>query len=448
MDPSTSHTADGISPFNVKEETKHVLEAFLKRSLSKEDGKYVGHVGRSYHDPKKYRYRSIQEDSNKSPKKTRKPDKKKSRETGKEKEERSQSPPFGESTRETNGNWNSIHEEINRVEESKHGFKTNIKRPLRKHSQTKEKAAHPKDSTGSTHSKSRDSIENVLEDPYKASSKGDSMKRPKPNLPLLACTTAGSVESLAHDEQSRRDLVDKHSSQGTQKKSKGFSLKSLLRKKSMKAQGLEPPSPERPKFLPLQNSFEMKSGKDDESEIYNLAAKKLEKWVKQKKLKSPVASVQHPAFPSPVNVKPHVIENNNVAASESASEDKEEVIKKLVVLLQEQAVVINEKISRDPFLRNALTRMSYGSFSRLVEVFTNQAEVSAEEDGASVSSELTKIALTMELTRKVAGINTYPVQTLMGYSMQYMDMFVPWLQEQGGWENIVSHTDIPDLQID
>ncbi|XP_018427518.1 PREDICTED: bcl-2-like protein 12 [Nanorana parkeri] len=141
--------------------------------------------------------------------------------------------------------------------------------------------------------------------------------------------------------------------------------------------------------------------------------------------------------------------NNNVTVINKADgEDKDEVIRKLVDLLQEQAVVINEKIHKDPFLRNALSRMSYGSFFRLAEVFTSQTEVETSEVGASTSPELTKIAMTMELTRKVAGINSHAVHQLMGYSLQYMDMFVPWLQKQGGWENIVSHEDISDFQID
>lgn len=59
------------------------------------------------------------------------------------------------------------------------------------------------------------------------------------------------------------------------------------------------------------------------------------------------------------------------------------------------------------------------------------------------SPQLAKLALTMELTRKVAGINSHAVHTLMGYSLQYMDMFVPWLQQQGGWvceENVEKPT--------
>ncbi|KAM4652751.1 bcl-2-like protein 12 [Discoglossus pictus] len=454
MEDTVMHTTDAISLIKVKEETKFVLEAFLKRSLSHEEGKHVGHVGRTYHDPKKFCQRPTQPQHEMgSPKKGKKTDKKKS---WKEEEERSQSLHYGEvSVKSKNGTWNSLHEEINRVEETKHGFKTNMKKLLRRHSHAKEKASTPKDRSGSIHNKSRGSIENVLEDLGKGSSKGDTFKRPKSPNPLLACATAVSME-----EESPREGVDKHSSHGSPKKhNRAFSLKNIFKKKSSKDPAVDTVSaPVRPNFLPLKPCYDKEprhnaakeSGKDDDSEIYSLAAVKLEKLVKKKKLKSPVAPSQPVVFFSAAeDADPHLAENNNVAASGSqTAEDKEEVIKKLVALLQEQAVVINEKISKDPFLRNALTRMSYGSFHRLVDVFTNQTDVPVDEVGEAVSPELTKIALTMELTRKVAGISSYPVQTLMGYSMQYMDMFVPWLQKQGGWENIVSHGDIPDFQID
>ncbi|KAH1180700.1 hypothetical protein KIL84_001634 [Mauremys mutica] len=79
------------------------------------------------------------------------------------------------------------------------------------------------------------------------------------------------------------------------------------------------------------------------------------------------------------------------------------------------------------------------SFSRLAEAYTARA------DPGSSSPQLTRLALTMELTRKVAGINSHPVQTLMGYSLQYMDMFVPWLQQQGGWESIAGQDEMFEL---
>lgn len=444
MDTIANPTNDDLSIIKVKAETKCVLEAFLKRSLSQEEGRHLGLVGRTYFDPKKYSHRANHEESKELfSKKQKKSDRKKSKEM--EKDERSRSPTIGrQSARERDGTWNSLHEEINRVEETKHGFKTNIKKLLRKHSQTKEKERN-----GSVHSKSRDSIDAILDDHGKGAAKGDAMKRPKSPNPLLACTVAASTISLADEKQGQPNSHEK-----AKKASRSFSLKRLLKKKTPKENttGTDV-HPARPDFLPVKPCYEesdtpvRETGRLDDSEIYSLAAKKLETLIKHKKVKSPQEPQKIPA--APFNVLKGYSDNNNVTTEDRpAVENKEEVIQKLVALLQEQAVVINDKISKDPFLRNTLSRMSYGSFFRLAEVFTNEAEVEKIEAGSSVSPELTKIALTMELTRKVAGINSHAVHTLMGYSLQYMDMFVPWLQQQGGWEKIVSNGDIPDLQID
>ncbi|XP_071966438.1 bcl-2-like protein 12 [Engystomops pustulosus] len=435
---------DDRSLIKVKNETKRVLEAFLQRSLSQDDGKHLGHVGRSYHDPKKYSH-GHEEDRELSLKRTKKSDRKKSKES--EKDGRSRSPTYDElPTQGQNGTWNSLHDEINRVEETKHGFKTNIKKLLRTHSLTKEKGGTPKERNRSIQSKSRDSIDAVLEDYGKGAIKGDSLKRPKSPNPLLACTVMSSKISLTEEEQKQYQTDSQEKPNGMPKKpSRAFSIKKLFKKKKE-----TDPKPSRPNFLPVSSCYDenpipdQETGKLEDSEIYSLAAKKLETLVKHRRLRSP----QEPQkIPSPPLLS--LGDNNNVTSDDRPTvEDKDEVLRKLVALLQEQAVVINEKISKDPFLRNTLSRMSYGSFFRLAEVFTREAEVERSEVGTSVSPELTKIALTMELTRKVAGINSHAVHTLMGYSLQYMDMFVPWLQKQGGWEKIVSNGDISDLQID
>ncbi|XP_029440423.1 bcl-2-like protein 12 isoform X3 [Rhinatrema bivittatum] len=175
-----------------------------------------------------------------------------------------------------------------------------------------------------------------------------------------------------------------------------------------------------------------------------MAAKKLDKLIKQQKLKSPETPNGLFHAGSKENIQ---TENNNLPAEDSA-QTKEEIIHKLVALLKEQAAVINEQISENPVLRNTLNRMSYRSFTRLAEAFTSQADKTENRAEAAVSPKLIKIALTMELTRKVAGFSNHAVHTLMGYSLQYMDMFIPWLQQQGGWENIILQEDIPDFQID
>ncbi|XP_066487027.1 bcl-2-like protein 12 [Tiliqua scincoides] len=359
----------------VEEETGRVLEAFLQRALSHEAGP-PGHVGRGYHDPKSYMNRSPTEHAQQYPA------------------------------------WNSVHEEINRVEERKHGFRTSIKRLLQ--------------------------------------------RRPSPrqtpdNLP--PCKEGSLKRSKSGGE----------GGEGTRQK-RTLSFKNILRKKGEKGasgekgsssgeQGVCAKSPQRPESLPVVTCYCRKQGaqtkgseaKDDE--LYTLVAQKLDHLVKQQQqVLSPVAAS---GLPSPIASSPNTTLPTKTAShasdeplGELNEKQKEQILQKLIALLEEQAGVINEELETDPLLRNTLSRMSYRSFSRLADTFTSRVP------SGVASPQLVQLAMTMELTRKVAGINSHAVHTLMGYSMQYMDMFVPWVQQQGGWENIVTQEKIFDLQLD
>lgn len=345
-----------------------MLEAFLQGALSNgRAGSPPGHVGRGYHDPQSYMYRIPDEHAQHCP------------------------------------GWSSVHEEINRVEERKHGFRTSIKQLLRRRSGSRDAAETPPSSR-------------------------NSLKRSK----------AGG--------EAAEDTRQKHS----------FSFKKLLRKKgaaSEETPGDPAATPQRPDSLPLDTGFcqnqplEQKEteGTDEEGvEFYTLVAQKLDHLVKQQQLVSPVAAK---SLPSPIGqsntLPPDALPGTPEELQRELDEkQKEQILQKLIALLEEQAGVFNKEIEADPFLRNTLSRMSYRSFSRLAEAFTSRTPPSIP------SPQLAKLALTMELTRKVAGINSHTVHTLMGYSLQYMDMFVPWLQQQGGWESIVTQDEIFDLQLD
>ncbi|XP_077169712.1 bcl-2-like protein 12 isoform X2 [Paroedura picta] len=353
----------------VREETQRILEAFLQRALRPRDEGPPGHVGRTYHDPQSYMYRSPTEHAPNCPA------------------------------------WTNVHEEINRVEESKHGFRTSIKRLLRRKPSPRRLPDGPPPST-------------------------NSLKRSK---------SAG---------------------EGPRQK-RTFSFKSLLRKKGTLSgeTGCPAEASQRPDSLPLtpcycnellagqkpQPECQATNNEAEETEFYMLVAQKLDHLVKQQQLISPSAGK---GFPSPTDHS-HSLPTNAASGTSVNSLDlqggmneKEQILQKLVALLEEQAGIINKEIEADPLLRSTVSRLSYRSFSRMAEAFTSRSP-----PGIS-SPQLAKLALTMELTRKVVGISSHTVHTLMGYSLQYMDMFVPWLQQQGGWENIVAQDEIFDLQID
>nr|XP_060639109.1 bcl-2-like protein 12 [Anolis sagrei ordinatus]XP_060639110.1 bcl-2-like protein 12 [Anolis sagrei ordinatus] len=353
---------------SVKEETRLVLEAFLQRTAL--NGRAPGHVGRSYHDPQSYIYRSPTEHAPNCP------------------------------------TWTTVHEEINRAEEKKHGFSTSFKRLLRR----------------------RPSPQKTPDTP---SPSKDPLKRPK----------AGGET-------------------GEKARQKRFSFKNLLKKKgSTSGESANGPAPpQRPNTLPLvhcycggqpveQQGAQAADPNAEGAEFYTLVAEKLDHLVKQQQSISPAKPKTWPLSKQQLNSLATDTRSSTPVSSQEVpveldEKQKEQIIQKLIAVLEEQAGNINAKIEADPFLRNSLARLSYGSFSRLAEAFTSRPTPGVP------SPQLAKLALTMELTRKVAGINSHAVHTLMGYSLQYMDMFIPWLQQQGGWEKIVNQEEIFDLQLD
>lgn len=189
-------------------------------------------------------------------KKSKKGEPKRTKASGKDKDGRSHSPTFCEE--HSNSKWNDLHDEINRVEETKHGFTTNFKKLLGRHSQNKDKSSTSKERNGSLPSKLQGSIESMLEDHVKMHAKGDSLKRPKSPNPLLACTIATSTISLSDEKQKQTDS-DSHEKQGSQKRlSRAFSLKKFkLKKKTPKdeSSGADA-APVRPNYLPVTPCFE------------------------------------------------------------------------------------------------------------------------------------------------------------------------------------------------
>ncbi|XP_026566552.1 bcl-2-like protein 12 [Pseudonaja textilis] len=297
-----------------------------------------------------------------------------------------------------------VHEGSNSVEGKKHGFRTSIKHLLKKRSSSPGRSDN-------------------------LPSPGDSLKK------------------------------SKSGPEGTHRKHH-FSFKGLLKKKTASVELTDSSAlPKRPDTLPVITCYCKKqaaepeeaqttgNGEAEDAEFYTLVAQKLDYFVKHQQRTSPIAAKSSVSPKDPnITISTDTISDNSVALEKVTEQldekQKEQILQKLVALLEEQAAVFNKKIEADPLLRNTISRLSYRSFTHLAEAFTSRTP-----PGVS-NPQLAKLALTMELTRKVAGINSHAVHTLMGYSLQYMDMFIPWLQQQGGWENIVAQEEIFDVQLD
>ncbi|XP_067830463.1 apoptosis facilitator Bcl-2-like protein 14 [Heptranchias perlo] len=436
----------------LKNETKLVMEAFLQKILALDESAKVGHIGRYYHDTKKFVSKTPESQDSIPTVKShvrRKSNQKATLE--REAEEKKKSLKRSEGI-EDDVDWDTTDEETSQAEE-KPGFRTTIKRLIRRQRKKTDEVSDKM---------SRDSLD-ALEDhgsgknANKVESKANSLKRPKNTNPLLACTV-GSIESVT--SIAKDDATEVSSKQSSKKKSNHQKFLNLFRKMSHgksdssspgseKDQGPSPSSP-RPNTLPLiVHHVDVEgSTKHENVEFYSKVAKELDKLAQQYCAQTGNNHLTPTAdgFDKKLSLHDSLErENNNVP--QNVMTDKEKMIEKIVGLLQEQGDGINNKIKQDPLLQRTMSRMSYSSFTQLVKVFT--ANIEEQHEGPTTTSpELTKIALTMELTRRVAGISSHPVQQLMGYSMQYMDMFVPWLQENGGWKMVLPLDDVSEHQID
>ncbi|XP_032813926.1 apoptosis facilitator Bcl-2-like protein 14 [Petromyzon marinus] len=63
--------------------------------------------------------------------------------------------------------------------------------------------------------------------------------------------------------------------------------------------------------------------------------------------------------------------------------------------------------------------------------------------------EVLQIALAMDLTKRMAGINQRAVTRIMGFGAQYLEeRFSPWIMKQGGWHNILDPDSVSEFEVD
>uniref|UniRef100_UPI00358DF01E uncharacterized protein n=1 Tax=Myxine glutinosa TaxID=7769 RepID=UPI00358DF01E len=135
--------------------------------------------------------------------------------------------------------------------------------------------------------------------------------------------------------------------------------------------------------------------------------------------------------------------------AESDSEKQRVLIRHIVELLAEQGDEINEKITSDSILK-VLGSLSYRNFQNLADIVVANvpplsSSIVSPNNACFIKPELSKIALTMELTKKLAGLGGSAVYNVIAHGSQYLtDTFGPWIRQQGGWAQILA----TDLSIE
>ncbi|XP_061740209.1 uncharacterized protein bcl2l12 isoform X2 [Nerophis ophidion] len=117
--------------------------------------------------------------------------------------------------------------------------------------------------------------------------------------------------------------------------------------------------------------------------------------------------------------------------------DDDLMVQQLVQVLSVEGDSMNDKIQTDPFLRSSLARLSYNSFSTLLDTVSQLVEVPVLLPTQSPT--LQRMAVTMKVSRQI--VTATGAQRMQVFAQNYMENFAPWVKHQGGWENVAEMRD-------
>ncbi|CAL8271888.1 unnamed protein product [Lota lota] len=387
--PTSTSSVSSISLLEIKEETRLVLKAFLRQSLALSLADRPGRVGGAYKDNSKY---SVQL-----------------------------------RPKAKNG-YHSQDEDVSSGDERKKGLKGLLRRTLRRPG--KDPGQAQKDPTSSlekdTHPKGVASpVVNRLRDHFLPEVQDD----------------AFSPSSTSEEDNSEQRLQKKTKKRNKLKKQ----LSELFRRKVQKDSPEKADTrPQRPSKLSLGIGLKAPDplvSPNHPPEFYEDVAGRLEQIAQRshsiKRIKSSSLPVQPNSPPTTTSL--------TVQPTEPVV-NKDEVVRQLIHVLSMEADSITSKIQSDPFLRSKLTRLSYPSFAKLLDAFSN---IEVEQPSPPLpaplpaSPTLRRVAVTMEVSRRV--VTATGTQRMQGYAERYMETFAPWVKSHGGWENIVNLEDVSEF---
>ncbi|CAL8283063.1 unnamed protein product [Boreogadus saida] len=376
--PASTSSVSSISLLAIKGETRLVLKAFLRQSLDLPPGERPGRVGGAYKDNSKY----------------------------------SCVPQLGSKAR--NGPP-SQDDEASSGDERKKGWKSLLRRTVRQ--PPRDPAPGNKDPNGSLEK--------------------DARPKAAPGLAVNRLRQDDGVSPSSTSEEDNGEPRLQKKTKKSKKLKKQFS--DLFRRKNPKdSPEKTDPRPQRPTKLSLNIGLKAPDLIDSPihpPEFYEDVAERLERIAKRSNTTKRIAS--------PVEAPATLVTISSTAQPTEPVLTKDEVVNQLINVLSMEADAITSKIQSDPFLRSRLTRLSYPSFAKLLDAFGNieaapavpPPPAPAPPAGAAASPTLRRVAVTMEVSRRV--VTATGAQRMQGYAERYMETFAPWLKSHGGWENIV-----------
>ncbi|XP_007253400.3 uncharacterized protein LOC103030054 [Astyanax mexicanus] len=122
-------------------------------------------------------------------------------------------------------------------------------------------------------------------------------------------------------------------------------------------------------------------------------------------------------------IKNSPIEENRTFLDQSlngSSMSKEEVIKRIVALIKQEGDIIDVKLKENPTITSYFNMLSYGSFQQLADQYV-QSELPRQEAQPLVAApELVKFAFTLDFTARVASLSRHAPGHIVGFGNQYL----------------------------
>ncbi|XP_036388167.1 uncharacterized protein LOC118779938 [Megalops cyprinoides] len=97
-----------------------------------------------------------------------------------------------------------------------------------------------------------------------------------------------------------------------------------------------------------------------------------------------------------------------------------EVIERIIALIKHQGDAIDVKLKENSNVNSFFQKLSYGSFQQLADLYVQSETPGQLPEGNATAPELVKFAFTLDFTAKVAGLSSQTLGRIMGFGNQYL----------------------------
>ncbi|XP_040822883.1 apoptosis facilitator Bcl-2-like protein 14 isoform X2 [Ochotona curzoniae] len=152
----------------------------------------------------------------------------------------------------------------------------------------------------------------------------------------------------------------------------------------------------------------------------------------------PEVHLQGPSSGASITKQPlHIhLQGGGPKASSSKKDEEDEIIARIVELLKCSGDQLDKELKMDMTLKRKLPQeLSYSDVKKITDQFLKGVDTRGESE---VKAQGFKAALAIDAIAKLTAIDNHPMNKVLGFGAKYLkENFSPWIQQHGGWENIL-----------